>query len=129
MRYPVGRLLHPRCNVFNLGTSNRPFDRASHKAHDRYLAIDKYRYRNGTDIVAGPGVNPVKVVVLLTQIPLILIGGVFQLNQAPGLVDTGKLAGQFFFGFGFQSHFKAARADCDYRYPQLLVEALVVAPK
>ena len=50
--------------------------------------VREYRHRNGADLVAGFGIDPVQLVEFVAKIVLELVGGGFQGSQAPGVMDA-----------------------------------------
>ena len=71
---PLGRLLNASGYFLNLGAQDGFVEGAGHKAHHRYLLVDKDRHGNGGDFIACLGVNAVQVIMFVAQVILVFVG-------------------------------------------------------
>jgi len=124
-RDPLRRGGHASGDLFYLGTTDGLVEGAGDETHDGNFPVKKHRDRNGADFIARPGVDAVEMVVFVTQVVLVFVGGVLQFSQAPGIVYTPQLFSQYCFCPCLEADLVTSRPDGNERYPQLFVELLV----
>ena len=121
-RDAVRGFFHTRRDFLDLGAHNRFLRRSGDETHDRHLFVGENRHRNGTDVIACLGVDPVQVKVLIAEVMLVPGCGIFQVSQTPGIVDLLQLRAKLCLCLGLQSYLVAACTNGDQGNAQLLIE-------